>query len=156
MRGNGDLNGKRARPTYIIVVMTVVILLIALLITAILWELLLEDPPLAAAEEMMLTINGETTISNPSDDDIVSSLAALNTKSRDAFVILESDEMTYMQVSGDRNVGFVLEYQEGTVEKHYQSQRKDIPFEKIAQTLYAYRDGQHHWKEWFHLECITW
>lgn len=111
---------------------------------------------MALADGMTLTINGETKISNPSDDDILNALQTLDTTSGDAFVILESDEMTYMQAGGDRNVGFDLEYQEGTVEAHYRARRTDISIDEIAQAFRAYRDGQPDWKQRFDFELIRW
>jgi hypothetical protein len=119
-------------------------------------RLLEEDSPMAMAEEMTLTINGKKKISNPSDDDILNALEALDTRSGEAFIVLDSDDMTYMQTAGDHNVGFELEYQEGTVKRHYRASRTDIRLDEIAQALCAYRDGRPDWKKQFDFEDFSW
>lgn len=68
---------------------------------------------------MVLIINGEIKINNLLDDDILNVLEIFDMIFGDVFVIFGFDEMIYMQVGGDCNVGFDLEYQEGIVDVYY-------------------------------------
>lgn len=105
---------------------------------------------------LVLDICGEREIEGPSDSDIRRALSDLDAGTGEAFVILGTDEMTYIQASGDKTVGFDLEYQEGSTAKHYRAARTDISLEEILTALIAYRDGRDAWKERFAFEWITW
>ena len=71
---------------------------------------------------MELTANGKVISNRPSDSQIKAALAGLNVnRDGEGFVILGLDDLTYIQVSGDQNIGFDMEYQEGNVAKHYRA-----------------------------------
>ena len=105
---------------------------------------------------MMLTIGGDRIIRNPSGDDIRGALESLDGSAGDAFAILGPDDMTYIQAGGDRHTGFDLEYQEGSVDRHYRAQKDDISLDEIVQAFIRYRDGWSDWKVQFRFERITW
>ncbi|MHC4591664.1 MAG: hypothetical protein ACYS8L_03095 [Planctomycetota bacterium] len=105
---------------------------------------------------MTLEVAGRQIIVNPSDEDIRAALAGFDAAAGDAFLILSSDDMTYMQAGGDRNVGFDLEYQEGSMDQHFRATRNDIPLTEVLQVLIEYRDGRTEWKGRFDFERITW
>ena len=109
----------------------------------------------AVVQTMKLDICGEKTIVNPTEADIVSALSSLNTNSGDAFVILGPSDMTYIQASGDQNVGFDLEYQEGTTRQHYRATRESIPLNAIIEAFVAYRNENLEWKAKFTFERIS-
>lgn len=110
----------------------------------------------AVQSGMVLDVCGQQRIENPSDADIRRGLSDLDAATGEAFVIPGSDEMTYIQASGDKATGFDLEYQEGSTAKHYRAARTDISLEEILTALIAYRDGRGAWKEGFAFERITW
>jgi len=110
----------------------------------------------AVVQTMKLDICSEKTIVNPTEADIRSALSSLNTKSGDAFVILGPSDMTYIQASGDQNVGFDLEYQEGTIHQHYRAKQEPIPLNAIIEAFIAYRNENSEWKAKFTFERISW
>ncbi len=65
-------------------------------------------------------------------------------KTDDPFLILEHDEMTYMQVLWTSR-GYIVEYQEGSIKKHYGSQKK-VSMTEARKSLELYFDGDKSWK----------
>ena len=64
--------------------------------------------------------------------------------------------MTYIQVSGDKSVGFELEYQEGSVGAHFRATDERITLDQVVRAFIAYRDRDPNWKDAFTFEKITW
>lgn len=107
---------------------------------------------------MIFEIAGERQIANPTDADIRAVLESFTPKSAkrgEAFVVLSSSDLTYMQCSGEKVQGFDLEYQEGSTDAHFRARRNDFTLDEIVSRLIAYRDGKPDWKsavEWERLE----
>jgi hypothetical protein len=104
---------------------------------------------------MTLNVGDRQTVHHPSDADIRAVLAALNVDGGDAFAILGPDEMTYIQASGDRNVGFDLEYQDGSAARHYRATTGAIPLDDVVSAFVAYRDDRADWRAPFNFEKMT-
>ena len=104
---------------------------------------------------MVLNICGARMISDPTDEEIRRELSTLSTDNDDYFAILGPSDLTYLQVLGDKNVGFILEYQEGSVEAHFRATDDRIPLEQVVRAFIAYRDGSSDWQEPFTFEKIT-
>ena len=68
---------------------------------------------------MILEINGGRKIQGPTDHQIRDLLTELDPTKNDAFAILSAEYWTYNQVVGNKDLGFVLEYQEGSIDAHY-------------------------------------
>lgn len=107
-------------------------------------------------QDMELDICGDKIIKKPSDQDIRNAFAGLDTKTSAAFVILSRTTMTYIQAAGDRNVGFDLEYQDGTIEEHFKAKDKLMTIDDVVDAFIAYRNGDKNWKNGFDFERITW
>jgi len=103
-----------------------------------------------------LEICGERTIVDPSDEDIRSALGGLDAGSGDAFVILVPAEMTYIQASGDRRRGFDMEYQEGSIDRHFRATNESILVDDVAEAFIAYRSGDESWKSRFEFKRVEW
>jgi hypothetical protein len=101
-----------------------------------------------------LSVCGDTTIDDPSDEQIRGALSGLDASTGGAFVILSVDEQTYVQASGDSLIGFDLEYQVGSTDVHFRAQRDDIPMHEILDALTAYRDGVPDWGARFEFKRI--
>lgn len=102
-----------------------------------------------------LDICGDREIQNPTEADIRQALSSLDTGKNDAFLILATSDLTYIQTSGDRNVGFDLEYQEGDTGHHYRAQRDDFTAEEIIKAMASYCAGADNWKniaEWMRID----
>jgi hypothetical protein len=65
-----------------------------------------------------------------------------------SFAILAKSELTYMQCSGGRSVGYSLKYQEGSLDDHYECHDKLIE-EDVIEAFQAYRNGNESWRTKF-------
>ena len=106
---------------------------------------------------MALVVSTGQKLPNPNVDDIRRALTALDVKKNgEGFAILERDRMTYLQVSGDKSIGFDMEYQDGEVQKHFRAIRGDFSLEEAVQALVAYRDQSIDWSKYGEWTRITW
>jgi hypothetical protein len=101
---------------------------------------------------MTLEVCGSRFIENPSDEQILAELSDLDTKCDDSFAILGASDMTYIQIWGDENVGFDLEYQEGSIDSHFRAKNDDIPLDQVVGAFIAYRNGDNDWRDNFDFE----
>ena len=105
---------------------------------------------------MVLYVCGVRKVENPTDEQIRIELGDLSTKNEDSFAILGPSEMTYIQVGGDKSVGFYLEYQEGSVDAHFRATGEKITLEQVVSAFIAYRNAKTGWQKAFTFEKITW
>ena len=106
---------------------------------------------------MTLNACGGEKISNPTNRQIRRALESLNVaKNGEGFVILGPDDMNYVQASGDKKIGFDLEYQEADTGHHYRAKRENFTVEEVLSALSNYRDGKPAWKAVAEWEKITW
>lgn len=73
------------------------------------------------------------------------------------YAVLGSADEHYIQTTGSREHGFLIEFREGSEDAHYRSARKDIAHAEMVEILLAYYDaittgtGEHAWQrrlEW--------
>ncbi len=69
---------------------------------------------------MKLTLADGTVVENPDNGAIERALRTLDGEANN-FAILGADELTYVQTEGGPDRGFVLEYQEGSPERHFRT-----------------------------------
>ena len=105
---------------------------------------------------VVLDICSKRKIENPTDGEIRAELSNLSTKEQDHFAILGTSDMTYIQISGDKDVGFILEYQDGSIHEHYKAKDEDIYLEKATEAFINFRDKNPNWKTKFDFEKETW
>jgi len=84
-------------------------------------------------------------------NNIIDTLNSLKGK-EEPFVILGSDNMMYMQAIEVED-GFVLEYQEGSLDKHFSS-IAPLKIEVIQKALLQYLEGSTDWKNEIDFEII--
>ena len=89
----------------------------------------------------------EAEISPPDDDDILKALSKIEEKSADRHVILARSDLSYMQTDG-----FVLEYQEGSVDYHCYCPNGFVSADNAAQAFLSYARGDDEWKQAFQWE----
>jgi hypothetical protein len=72
----------------------------------------------------------------------------------DDFVVLSRNDMNYIQaaLSDFEGEGIILEYQEGSLDKHFSATDKNISKEVILSVFLAYLKGDAAWKEKFDWE----
>jgi hypothetical protein len=73
-------------------------------------------------------------------------------KTDDPFLIVEESEMTYMQVLWTSK-GYIVEYQEGSIKKHFQSIEK-VTMTEAKKSIELYLDGDLAWKDRIEYEKI--
>lgn len=99
---------------------------------------------------MKLDLNG-TELAQPLDEALItSSLQALNGDD-DSFLILSKDEMNYIQTCKTSDGHYVLEYQEGSLEDHYECADEMLNFQKVSMAFTSYLNGTDEWKT-----ALTW
>lgn len=100
---------------------------------------------------MILTLSDGLTIEDPSAEDIEIALRALGIEGDD-FAILDRSELDYMQTALDGDT-FTLEYQEGSLDRHYQVD--SVPLAAVIEAFQQYARGEDAaWKfrfAWQHL-----
>src|SRR5262245_3974858 len=112
-------------------------------------------PPKAVASTLTLDICGNRKIQNPTENDLRREVDALDTNRDEAFLILGATDMTYIQTTGDRKHGFLVEYQDSDARHHYRAKRK-LTTDEIAIALVSYSVGSDAWKRGAEWERITW
>jgi hypothetical protein len=105
---------------------------------------------------MVLDICGVRKVESPTDEQIGIELGNLSTKNEDSFAILGPSDMTYIQVGGDKTVGFCLEYQEGSADGHFRATNEKITLEQVVSAFIAYRDAKPGWQKAFTFKKVTW
>ena len=98
---------------------------------------------------MYLEINGNV-VNEPVSDELIEKTVYSFTGEGDSFLILSVDEMTYMQASGDPGGGFVLEYQDGSLEQHYYCADPDISAGKVTDAFRSYFARDDKWRKKYH------
>lgn len=99
---------------------------------------------------MKLELNGTELTQTLDDALIASSLHTLNADD-DSFLILSKDTMSYIQTCKTSDGNFVLEYQEGSLDEHYECTDKMLTFQKVSTTFTSYLNGSEEWKT-----SLTW
>lgn len=64
-----------------------------------------------------------------------------------------------MQAAGDREAGFILEYQEGDTDWHFKATREKIPLAEVVKAFQLYASGDGGWKailDWERIELSMW
>ncbi len=98
----------------------------------------------------------DTGFDDPDPTTIAKVLASLD-GGRHVLATLGHSELTYIQVAGSVQTGFALEYQEGSLARHYRSRPANLPLETVTQIFQRYARGDGSWGqgvEWEHLPYV--
>ncbi len=99
---------------------------------------------------MKLELNG-TELTEKLDDALITrSLQSLNGDD-DSFLILSKDSMSYIQTCKIRDGHYVLEYQEASLEEHYECTDEVLNLQKVSTAFSSYLKGTDEWKT-----SLTW
>ena len=95
----------------------------------------------------MLTLTThDTAFDRPDDATIAKVLASLD-GGRNILATLGESAFTYVQAAGSVQSGFTLEYQEGSLERHYRSVRQDLRLGEATEVFQRYAGGDTGWRE---------
>jgi len=97
---------------------------------------------------MELTLESGCVIAHPSEGDIMTRIEG------EEFAILGVDSDTYLQCAEQNESPYLyfLEYQDGSVEKHYQAVDGAITSERVVAAFLKYLRGDSSWKTDFQWE----
>ena len=105
---------------------------------------------------MRLTLEDGTVLTDPTPAQIADALRSLNWQKDNSFAILEkSDDSTYLQTAQMddpelKEPRFVLEYQDGSLARHYEAVAEDgFALEKVIAAFQQYADGSESWRDGF-------
>lgn len=99
---------------------------------------------------MELIVNGDVQDGPVSAERIERAIRSL-TGDGDSFAILAKSELSYIQTSGSPSVGFVLEYQDGSIEEHYSCTSHDLDVKQVLDAFQRFFAGDARWRtdlEW--------
>lgn len=86
---------------------------------------------------MRLTTEQEGDIVEPSAPQVERALDRLALPGN-GYAILAAADQTYIQTSGSRSAGYIVEYRNGSEAEHYSSKRRDISHREMVQLFLAY------------------
>ncbi len=95
----------------------------------------------------------DTGFDDPDPATIAKVLASLD-GGRHVLATLGHSELTYIQVAGSVQTGFALEYQEGSLARHYKGRLANLSLETVTEIFQRYARGDGSWRqgaEWEHL-----
>ncbi len=97
----------------------------------------------------MATLQLETSsgrkIADPSASQVADELGALP-NANDGFATLSSGDETYVQTASSESAGFVLEYREGSADRHFKSTSKNLSIDAVTEVFQRYAAGDPSWK----------
>lgn len=89
---------------------------------------------------MNLELENHASVKDPDAPAISKALSRVQ-----GFAILSKDKMTYIQASGSAKDGFLLEYQEGNTEQHYQGPGQ-LSLDQATRAFISYAQDDESWK----------
>ena len=102
---------------------------------------------------MNLTTEGGLGGKNIGEQDIVE--AFRNDAKRGGFIILSHDnQMIYMQAAGDEDGSYILEYQDGSLESHYQCPN-ELSKARVQEAFIKYFRNDATWRSDFDWQRIS-
>ena len=96
---------------------------------------------------MKLRVTGEPFSDAVTATQIDEALALLTGETGEGFAILSETEMVYMQAEGWPEVGFGLEYQEGSLETHFRCTKESLTLPEVARAFKQYLRGDSSYKQ---------
>lgn len=106
---------------------------------------------------MTLTLTThDTRVDDPDAATIARILASLD-GDRHVLVTLGRSEVTYLQASGSAQTGLALEYQDGSLDRHYTSGAPTLPLEAVTDIFQRYAREDESWRHgvrWEHVPFV--
>ena len=106
---------------------------------------------------MSLTLTTHDTRFDELDDATIAKVLGSLDGDRNVIATLARTELTYLQAEGGVLRGFVLEYQEGSLDQRYRSRDHALPLGRVTGIFQAYARGDAAFREglaWEHVPFI--
>ena len=106
---------------------------------------------------MALTLTTHDTRFDQLDDATIAKVLASLDGSRNVLATLERSELVYLQAEGGVRAGFVLEYQDGSLDQRFRSRGHSVPLAQVTEIFQAYARGEATWGAglaWEHVPFI--
>ena len=98
----------------------------------------------------------DTRFDDPDPATIAKVLAELD-GDRHVLATLGESDLTYLQVTGGGPAGLQLEFQDGSLDRHYRSKNPDQPLALVTDLFQRYARGDQSWRdevEWVHVPFV--
>jgi len=106
---------------------------------------------------MSLTLTTHDTRFDDPDAGTIAKVLSLLDGGLHVLATLAHSELTYLQASGSVSVGFALEHQEGSLDRHYRSRTAILPLGPVTEVFQKYACGDESWRqgvEWEHVPYV--
>jgi len=97
---------------------------------------------------MELSLESGRSIANPNTSEIQAALS-VHASSGGGFAILSRDKLTYIQLAGDADSGFLVEYQDGDTDRHFRCEKERVPLDDAIRAFQSYAVGDEKWRTMF-------
>lgn len=108
------------------------------------WPCVVYPPRIAAMPHLRLILEKGSLIDNPTSEQIADALSSLDADGN-SFAILERTETTYIQTGFQKSGEYIIEYQEGSLDQHYQTVARDV--QQVIAMFQAYAVGHDTWQQ---------
>ncbi len=106
---------------------------------------------------MSLTLTTHDTRFDDPDAATIAKVLSLLDGELHVLATLAHSELTYLQASGSVPVGFALEHQEGSLDRHYRSRTPILSLGLVTDIFQKYARGDESWRdgaEWEHVAFV--
>jgi hypothetical protein len=106
---------------------------------------------------MALTLTTHDTRFDQLDEATIARVLASLDGRRNVLATLERSELTYLQAEGGVRGGFVLEYQDGSLDRRYRSREHALPLGQVTTMFQMYARGEEGWRRdlgWEHVPFV--
>ena len=95
---------------------------------------------------MALTLTTHDTRFDQLDDATIAEVLASLDGSRNVLATLERSELVYLQAEGGVRAGFVLEYQDGSLDQRFRSRDHAVPLAQVIEIFQTFARGDAVWR----------
>lgn len=95
---------------------------------------------------MALDISGNRMIEHPTEEDLRAAVNEIDCAG-DGFLILDIEEMTYLQCSRTPDAGFIVECQVESIDQHFRATNEHIDAKTVLEMFISYARGADNWRD---------
>jgi hypothetical protein len=106
---------------------------------------------------MALTLTTHDTRFDQLDDATIAKVLASLDGGRNVLATLEQSELIYLQAEGSVGAGFMLEYQDGSLDQRFRTRGPTVPLAQVTEIFQTYARGGMSWRAdlaWEHVPFI--